>query len=96
MLVLAGLRQQEQSHPYGAVSVKLQKTNQGSEKKRFICKSGSFLANVPAYGAPSSAILNQIGLYCCVCVQCAHQKGALFSGGIRGKAGCCFWARACP
>ncbi|MBC8881311.1 MULTISPECIES: hypothetical protein [Pseudomonas] len=65
MLVLAGLRQQEQSHQYGAVSVKLQKTNQGSEKKRFICKVGPFLQSVPAYGATWPGFLNQIGLYCC-------------------------------
>ncbi|EGH30453.1 hypothetical protein ALO42_101291 [Pseudomonas syringae pv. atrofaciens] len=43
MRVLVGLHQQEQGHQYGAMSVKLQKTNQGSEKKRFICKIGPFL-----------------------------------------------------
>ncbi|KPX37536.1 hypothetical protein ALQ03_101434 [Pseudomonas savastanoi pv. glycinea] len=90
MLVLVGLRQQEQGHQYGAVSVKLQKPNQGSEKKRFICKIGPFFERVPAYGATFSAFLNQIGLYCCAGVQAAHQKGASALSRIRRKAGCCF------
>ncbi|RMR07248.1 hypothetical protein ALP93_100799 [Pseudomonas syringae pv. helianthi] len=96
MLVLVGLRQQEQSHQYGAVPVKLQKTNQGSEKKRFICKGGRFFERVPAYGATCRAFLNQIGLYCCAGAHMTHQKGALILSGIRRKAGCCFSARACP
>ncbi|PPS27389.1 hypothetical protein BVY10_18095 [Pseudomonas amygdali pv. morsprunorum] len=90
MLVLVGLRQQEQGHQYGAVSVKLQKPNQGSEKKRFICKIGPFFERVPAYGATFSAFLNQIGLYCCAGVQVVRQKGASALSRIRRKAGCCF------